>query len=50
MEGRIVGGDELEWGSMGAGEMQAPRKESVSSNQTQMMESEGEEDEGMEMN
>ncbi|KAG9255965.1 kelch repeat protein [Emericellopsis atlantica] len=50
MEGRIVGGEELEWGGMGPGEMQAPRKESVSSNQTQTMESEAEDDEGMEMN
>lgn len=45
MEGRIVGGDELEWddGSMHR------RKESMSSNQTQMLESEADEDEGMEI-
>lgn len=46
MEGRIVGGDELEWG--GDGSMHG-RKASISSNQTQMLESEVDEDEGMEI-
>lgn len=47
MEGRVIGGEELEWGTMGMGHS---RKESISSNQTQMVESEAEEDDGMEMN
>lgn len=45
MEGRIVGGDELEWGDSSMHR----RKESIGSNQTQMLESEADEDEGMEM-
>lgn len=50
MEGRVIGGEELEWGSrygdvMGHGH----RKESISSNQTQTIESEADEDDGMEM-
>ncbi|KAF7558298.1 hypothetical protein G7046_g5865 [Stylonectria norvegica] len=53
MEGRVVGGDELEWGGMAGryadGMGHAARKESISSNQTQMLESEADDDEGMEM-
>lgn len=45
MEGRIIGGDELEWGDSSM----HGRKESISSNQTQMVESEADDDEGMEM-
>jgi hypothetical protein len=45
MEGRVVGGDELEWGDASMHH----RKASISSNQTQMLESEVDEDEGMEM-
>jgi hypothetical protein len=45
MEGRIIGGDELEWGD----NSMHGRKESISSNQTQMLESEADDDEGMEM-
>ena len=52
MEGRIVGGEELEWGNMGGryGDgMGHARKASISSNQTQLLESEVDDDEGMEM-
>lgn len=48
MEGRVIAGDELEWGSMGSGRY--GRKESVSSNHTQGLGSEISEDEdGMEL-
>lgn len=54
MEGRIIGGEELEWGGMGGryGDQlgHGARKASVSSNQTQMVDSEADDDEGMEMN
>lgn len=54
MEGRIVGGEELEWGGInaefGEGMGHTARKESMSSNQTQLIESEIDEDDGMEMN
>ncbi|CAM1504345.1 Fc.00g019360.m01.CDS01 [Cosmosporella sp. VM-42] len=53
MEGRVVGGDELEWGGMagryGEGMGHSARKESISSNQSQMLQSEAEDDDGMEM-
>lgn len=55
MEGRVVGGDELDMivgmdaGFGDAGSALARRKDSVSSNQTQMLESEAEDDDGMEM-
>lgn len=50
-EGRVVGGEELEFveGLHGAGFDVRGRKTSVSSQQTQMMESEVEDDEGMEI-
>ncbi|KAJ4016574.1 hypothetical protein NW752_003700 [Fusarium irregulare] len=47
MEGRVIGGEELEWGGMHEGH-DATRKESIGSNQTQMIEDD--DDEGMEMN
>jgi hypothetical protein len=56
MEGRVVGGDELEFvGGLGGGRFGdssclPSRKESISSVQTQMLESEADEDDGMEMN
>ncbi|KEZ46016.1 Kelch domain-containing protein [Scedosporium apiospermum] len=56
MEGRVVGGEELEFveGLKGAGfgdpNSLRARKASVSSQQTQLMESELEDDDGMEMN
>jgi hypothetical protein len=54
MEGRVIGGEELEWGGMGSryGDNlgHASRKESISSSQTQMIESEADEEDGMEMN
>ncbi|KAK7413246.1 hypothetical protein QQX98_007905 [Neonectria punicea] len=51
MEGRVVGGEELEWGNMaGQGMGHSARKESVSSNHTQMLESEADDDDGMEIN
>lgn len=54
MEGRVVGGDELEWGGMtgrfGEGMGHGARKESISSSHTQMLESEADEDDGMELN
>lgn len=50
MEGRVVAGEELEWGSMGSRYGDGGRKTSISSNQTQMLESEADEDEGMEIN
>lgn len=50
MEGRIIGGEELEWGGMGGMHGQALRKASMSSTHTQMLESEGDDDDGMEMN
>ncbi|KAK3310206.1 uncharacterized protein B0T15DRAFT_425490 [Chaetomium strumarium] len=52
MEGRVVGGDELDMivGGFGDGASAVSRrKESVSSNQTQMLETEDDEDDGMEM-
>ncbi|KAK0618027.1 hypothetical protein B0T17DRAFT_609210 [Bombardia bombarda] len=58
MEGRVVGGDELDmmvgsidgrFGDGGGGSSAGRRKESVSSGHTQMVESEADEDEGMEM-
>ncbi|KAK1754992.1 hypothetical protein QBC47DRAFT_382400 [Echria macrotheca] len=57
MEGRVIGGDELDMmvggidGRFNDGSSAiSRRKESISSNQTQMLESEVDEDEGMEMN
>lgn len=51
MEGRVIGGEDLEWDGMGGGmHSQALRKASVGSNQTQMLESEADDDDGMEMN
>ncbi|KAG6002513.1 hypothetical protein E4U21_003006 [Claviceps maximensis] len=52
MEGRIVAGEELEWGSMGSryGDGDGSRKESISSIQAHLIESEADDDEGMEMN
>ena len=54
MEGRVIGGEDLEWGGMGSrysdGMGHGMRKESISSNQTQMLESEIDEEDGMEMN
>jgi hypothetical protein len=47
MEGRIVGGEELEWGITDA---QTLRKASIGSNHTQMLESEVDDDDGMEIN
>ncbi|PFH61260.1 hypothetical protein XA68_17833 [Ophiocordyceps unilateralis] len=49
MEGRVVAGEELEWryGDL-AGHGQ--RKESISSSQTQLLESEADDDDGMELN
>lgn len=48
MEGRVVAGEELEWGSIGTGGRYGDdRKTSISSNQ--MAESEVDEDDGMEM-
>lgn len=52
MEGRVVGGDELEWGSINGrfGDIgHSARKESISSNHTQMVDSDAEDDDGMEM-
>ena len=55
MEGRVVGGDELEYvgglggGRFGDGSGLASRKESISSVHTQLLESEADEDDGMEM-
>jgi hypothetical protein len=49
MEGRVIGGEELEWGGMNDSMGHDARKESISSNQTQMIESEVDEDDGMEM-
>lgn len=53
MEGRVIGGDELEWGPLsgryGEGLGHAARKESISSNQSQMLQSEAEDEDGMEM-
>ncbi|KAG8408930.1 hypothetical protein J3458_019939 [Metarhizium acridum] len=52
MEGRVVAGEDLEWGGMnsryGDGS-HGGRKESISSNH-QMVESDVDDDEGMEMN
>lgn len=53
MEGRVVAGEELEWGSMSArySDMDhGGRKESIGSNQTQVLESEADDDDGMELN
>ena len=53
MEGRVVAGEDLEWGGMnsryGDGS-HIGRKESIGSNQTQMVESDADDDEGMELN
>lgn len=56
MEGRVIGGDEVDMmiggidGRFGdGGSVTSRRKESMDSDQTQMVESDGEEDEGMEM-
>ncbi|ENH61471.1 RING finger protein B [Fusarium oxysporum f. sp. cubense race 1] len=49
MEGRIVGGEELEWGGMNDNMGHDARKGSISSNQTHMIESEADDDDGMEM-
>lgn len=43
MEGRVIGGEELEWGMQG----QSLRKASISSSQTQMLEDEVDDDEEM---
>jgi hypothetical protein len=54
MEGRVIAGEELEWGTLSGsryGELDhTGRKASVSSSHTQMLESEADDDEGMEMN
>jgi hypothetical protein len=56
MEGRVIGGDELEFvdglegGRFGDGCSISTRKESMSSNHTHLAESELDDDEGMEMN
>jgi hypothetical protein len=56
MEGRVIGGEELEWGGMSGGQRYGDslghtRKESISSSsQTQMIESEADDEDGMEMN
>lgn len=50
MEGRVIGGEELEWGGMNDSMGHDARKESISSNQTQTIEDDGDDDEGMEMN
>ncbi|KAK4091864.1 hypothetical protein ACCO45_006928 [Purpureocillium lilacinum] len=53
MEGRVVAGEELEWGGMSGryGDMgHGARKESISSNQTQVLDSEADDDDGMELN
>jgi len=55
-EGRVLGGEELDMfgmeagGRFGEGSDVARRKESVSSGQTQMLEDDADDDEGMEMN
>lgn len=49
MEGRIIGGEELEWGGMSDNMGHDARKGSISSNQTHMIESEADDDDGMEM-
>jgi len=56
MEGRVIGGDEFDMMIGGiegrfndGGSAASRRKESIDSDQTQMVESDGEEDEGMEM-
>lgn len=53
MEGRVIAGEELEWGGLAGGRYgelgHAARKESVSSSQTQLLESEVDDDDGMEM-
>ncbi|KAK0734356.1 hypothetical protein B0T26DRAFT_633992 [Lasiosphaeria miniovina] len=56
MEGRVIGGDELDMMVGGIdsrfsdnGSAVSRRKESISSNQTQMLESEADDDDGMEM-
>ncbi|KAL7762265.1 hypothetical protein ACKLNR_008800 [Fusarium oxysporum f. sp. zingiberi] len=49
MEGRIIGGEELEWGGMNDNMGHDARKGSISSNQTHMIESEADDDDGMEM-
>ncbi|KJZ71476.1 hypothetical protein HIM_09115 [Hirsutella minnesotensis 3608] len=53
MEGRVVAGEELEWGSVPGryGDMgHSARKASISSSQTQLVESEADDDDGMELN
>lgn len=54
MEGRVIGGEELEWGGM-AGRYadslgHVARNDSISSNHTHLNDSENDEDEGMQMN
>ncbi|KAF4951900.1 hypothetical protein FGADI_7122 [Fusarium gaditjirri] len=49
MEGRIIGGEELEWGGMNDNMGHDARKGSIGSNQTHMIESEADDDDGMEM-
>ncbi|RBQ81967.1 hypothetical protein FVER14953_21123 [Fusarium verticillioides] len=49
MEGRIIGGEELEWSGMNDNIGHDARKGSISSNQTHMIESEADDDDGMEM-
>ncbi|KAM0353454.1 hypothetical protein ACHAPU_001464 [Fusarium lateritium] len=49
MEGRVIGGEELEWDGLNDNMGHDARKESISSNQTQMIESEADDDDGMEM-
>ncbi|KAJ4397273.1 hypothetical protein N0V93_001497 [Gnomoniopsis smithogilvyi] len=52
MEGRVIGGEELDMFVEGGRYEDSRRKESMSSNQTQMLEAdeEGEEDDGMDLN
>ncbi|KAJ9131982.1 RING finger protein B [Pleurostoma richardsiae] len=52
MEGRVIGGEELDMfdgGRYGDSSAVARRKESIGSNQTQMLDSEADDDDGMEM-
>ncbi|KHN96731.1 kelch repeat protein [Metarhizium album ARSEF 1941] len=53
MEGRVVAGEDLEWSGMNSSYGEGShigRKESISSNQTPMVESDADDDEGMELN
>ncbi|ODA77551.1 hypothetical protein RJ55_07180 [Drechmeria coniospora] len=52
MEGRVIAGEELEWGSSSGrygDTVHSTRKASISSNQTQVLDSEADDDEGMEL-